>query len=429
MTKLNNNGLKKIVLIGASTRPLIASCLAGGCVPVAFDFFADWDGQQLIEGAGLAGASLTKIDRYADLLDRDLANLGDAVILAGGAELRPELVAAVGRQLPLLGAGENALAAIADPIRWLQLLKEAGYRVPESRRDFPVRSEGDWLVKQRGSCGGGGVRAVGGEIESSGGDCYFQKRIAGESFSAVLVSRCQGEGGQERTTFALGCTRQWLAADCDDGRPKHDEDWRAFAYRGSVGPIVISESAKQQVGRIANVLARAFSLAGVWGMDFILDADGQVWPVDLNPRITASAELFEAAIANSSCGFCGVVDLHLSACEFGGGREVKDFEMLAGEQIFGQGRESCETKRILFFDGPGIFEMDPSKFQLLSRLYVQDFFQGRQAGVSIADVPQVDDRIAPGRPLMTMRSRAKTEAEAVALLDQLVVNVRDCLQD
>ena len=300
--------------------------------------------------------------------------------------------------------------------------------MPESRRDLLVETEGDWLVKQRGSCGGGGVRAVGDEIESSGADCYFQQRIAGESFSAVLVSRRQGEGGVERTVL-LGCTRQWLAADFDDGRSKGRQGWRAFAYRGSVGPIAVAELVKHQIGQIANVLGREFSLAGVWGMDFILDADGQVWPVDLNPRITASAELFESAIANSSCGYCSVVDLHLSACDSGRVWGVKDFETLAGERIVGQGKESCEAKRILFFDGPGIFEMDPSKFQLLSRLYERDFFQGRSAGVSIADVPAVGDRIAPGRPLMTMRSRAHTEAAALVLLDQLLVDVRGCLQD
>ena len=428
MAELNNNGPKKIVLIGASTRPLIASCLAAGCVPVAFDFFADWDGQQLIQEAGCAGASLTKVERYADLVEYDWASLGDAAILSGGAELRPELVAAVGRQLPLLGAGENALAAVADPIRWLQVLEEARCRVPESRCDLPVGNEGDWLVKQRGSCGGSGVREVGNEIENSGADSYYQQRIAGESFSAVLISRCQGEGG-ERTTFVLGCTRQWLASDFDDGGSKRGQDWRAFAYRGSVGPIAVAESVKQQVGRIANVLALNFSLSGVWGMDLILDADGQVWPVDLNPRITASAELFESAIANSSCGFCSVVDLHLSACDSGRAWGVKDFETSAGERIVGQVKESCEAKRFLFFDGPGIFEMDQSKLQLSSRFYVHDFFQGRQAGVSIADVPQVGDQIAPGRPLMTMRSRAKTEAEAVVLLDELLVEVQGCLQD
>ena len=428
MTELNNNRPEKIVLIGASIRPLIASCLAGECVPVAFDFFADWDGQRLIREVGCAGASLAKIEGYADLLDYDLASLGDAAILAGGAELRPELVAAVGRQLPLLGTGENALTAIADPIRWLQVLKEAGCRVPESRRDLPVGSEGDWLVKQCGSCGGSGVREVGSEIENSGADCYYQKKIAGESFSAVLISRRQGEGGVERTIL-LGCTRQWLAADFDDGRSKRGQDWRAFAYHGSVGPIAISETVKQQVGRIANELAQKFSLAGMWGLDFILDVEGQVWPVDLNPRITASAELFETSIANSSCGFCSVVDLHLSACEYACGRSIKDFETLAGEGIVGQGKRCYEAKRFLFFDGPEVFEMDQAKFQLLSRLCVRDFFQARQAGVSIADVPAVGDRIAPGRPLMTIRSRAHTEAAALALLDQLVVNVRGCLQD
>ena len=427
MTELNNNRPEKIVLIGASIRPLIASCLAGECVPVAFDFFADWDGQRLIREVGCAGASLTKIEGYADLLDYDLASLGDAAILAGGAELRPELVAAVGRQLPLLGTGENALATIADPIEWLHVLKEAGCRVPESRRNLPVGSEGDWLVKQRGSCGGSGVRVVA-DADGLLGGCYYQKRIAGESFSAVLVSHCQGEGGVERT-FLLGCTRQWLAADFDGGRSKRDADWRAFAYRGSVGPIAVAESVKQQVGRIANELAREFSLAGVWGLDFVLDTDGQVWPVDLNPRITASAELFEAAIANSASGFHSVVDLHLSVCDSERGRGGKDFEILISELMVGQNNATCEAKRFLFFDGPGIFKMDQSKFKQLSRLYVRDFFQGSQVGVSIADIPEIGDQIAPGRPLMTMRSRAKTKAEAVVSLNDLLANVRACLQD
>ena len=432
MTKRKNNEQVKIVLIGASTRPLIASCLAGGYVPVAFDFFADWDGKRLIQEAECAGASLTKIERYADLLDYDLASLGDAAILAGGAELRPELVAAVGRQLPLLGAGKNALAAIADPIQWLQVLKETGYRAPESRRVLSVGSEGDWLLKQYGSCGGSGVRAITWETERLTADglrgaCYYQQRIAGESFSAALVSRCQGEGGEDRT-FLLGCTRQWLAGDFDVGR-SGDHDGRAFAYHGSVGPVPICESVERQIDRIANVLGRQFSLAGVWGLDFILDADGQVWPVDLNPRITASAELFEAAIANSASGFHSVVDLHLSVCDSERGRGGKDFEILISERMVGQNNATCEAKRFLFFDGPGIFKMDQSKFKQLSRLYVRDFFQGSQVGVSIADIPEIGDQIAPGRPLMTMRSRAKTKAEAVVWLNDLLVNVRACLQD
>lgn len=417
-----NGEPKKIVLIGASARPLIASCLRAGCVPVAFDFFADWDARRLVESADCVGASLTKIDGYGDLIGREMAGLGDAAILAGGAELRAELVVAVGRQLPLLGARAGALAAVADPIEWLQVLCDAGVRVPESVRELPADSRGDWLVKQRGACGGSGVRAI--ERQSEAvllGDCYYQKRICGESLSAVFVSRGlsnDSAGG----TFSLGCTRQWLAGDFGDRV-------RPFTYRGSVGPIVVGESVNQQLDRIANVLADAFSLVGVWGGDFVLDADGQVWLVDLNPRITASAELFETAVASSGSGFRSVVDLHWSACDSERGARAEEFAKLAKERSVGCGIEICEAKRIVFFDGPGVWEIDQASFKRLSRLYVADFFQSNQVGVSIADIPQVGDRIEAGRPLLTVRSRAKTEAAAVALLEELLVVVKACWRE
>ena len=114
----------KVVLIGASVRPLIASCLRAGYVPVAFDFFADWDGQQLLLQSGYANASLTKIERYEDLLELDFAKLGDVAILAGGAELQPELVTAVGEQLPLSGPSVQSLATISDPLQWLSRVKK-----------------------------------------------------------------------------------------------------------------------------------------------------------------------------------------------------------------------------------------------------------------------------------------------------------------
>lgn len=427
-----NDEPKKIVLIGASTRPLIASCLRAGCAPVAFDFFADWDGQRLIGESRCAGASLTKIDSYADLAERDLASLGDAVILAGGAELRSELVGVVGRQLPLLGSNPKSLAQIADPIQWLQVLQAAGCRVPQTSREMPGGNVGRWLVKQLGACGGGGVRAAEKEVESRGdrwlNDGYYQERVDGESLSAVLVSRCQGEGKVFKTCL-LGCTRQWLAGDFVEAGSAGGEAVRPFAYRGSVGPIAIPESVQQQVDRIANVLAEKFSLAGVWGLDFILDAQGQVWPVDLNPRITASAELFEAAIVKSLGDFRSVVDLHLSACDTECRRIAEAFDRLGDDRTVVGRAERCEAKRIVFFDGPGDLETDDVMFQQLLSLYQPEFFQNGQAGVSVADVPPLGDRIEAGRPLLTVRSRAKTEAAAVGLLDELFANVRACWRD
>ena len=450
----------KIVLIGASVRPLISSCLRAGCVPVAFDFFADWDGQQMIDESGCENASLTKIDRYENLLELDFASLGDAAILTGGAELRSELVKYVSEQIPLLGPDAESMAAISDPFNWLRVLHEAECRVPAMKIKLPLDYlTNDWLVKLRGNCGGSGVQVLdrkfqGFDVEGWVNDSYFQKRIPGQSMSVVLLSR-RSTTGLANTTFSLGYTRQWLAtdfadeADACDGRswcrqtsgrcPEVPRDLansassksltssqplnRPFAYHGSVGPLEVSESVQLQVERIANLLAQKYAMQGVWGVDFVLDAKGQVWPVDFNPRITASAELFEAAIARSKNKVRSLMDLHLLAC-CSTESDEEEFKKLAADRDAFSNEENCEAKRIVFLGSKPI-GIDKSKWEQLSRYYVPDFFQSNQTGVSIADVPPIGDRIEAGRPLLTIRSRAKTEAAALALLNELFAAVED----
>ena len=447
----------RIVIIGASVRPLIASCLSARCVPVAFDFFADWDGQQMIQASGCEHAILTKIDRYEDLLELDFSSLGDAVILSGGSELRSELVTVVSDCLPLLGPSARSLAAIADPLQWLQVLQDSGCRVPESRSELPTESladwlaesSTDWLAKQRGTCGGSGVRILEKELavdnaELKTNDSYFQKRIAGQAWSVVLASRHQ-ETSDGNTTFSLGYTQQWLGSWSRQTSGRGPEvpqvlanpaslksisallqDPRPFAYHGSIGPLTVSISVQKQVDRIAKVLAQKFSMQGVWGMDFVLDANGQVWPVDFNPRITASAELFESLFVGSKSKFRSVLDLHLAACQSMSVDDANAFEKLAADRATFSGG-LCEAKRIVFHLGPDPVKIDTEKWEQLSRYHVPNFFQGNQPGASIADVPRVGDQIETGRPLLTLRSRSKNEAAAIALLDDLFDAVQRCI--
>ena len=461
---MDSEGPMKIVLIGASVRSLIASCLQARCVPVAFDFFADWDAERLIQDSGYAGASLTKIDRYESLLDLDFSKLGDAAILAGGAELRLELVKVVSEQLPLLGPNAESLAAINDPMHWLQVLQTSGYQVPETRRKLTVDARpSDWLVKRSGTCGGSGVRFVDSDLKDfkfeSASDHFFQKRITGQSWSTVLVSQRRAKD-ESIATFSLGCTRQWLASDfadqfesCRLGVSRSPETLghgldvpeilatptnlkslaappdqnRSFVYRGSIGPLPFDKSMQLKIDRIANLLAERFSMQGAWGMDFILDKDGQVWPVDFNPRITASAELFESTIARSGNTFRSVVDLHLTACNAARTSDKNEFINLTDERTAVSNAEVCEAKRIVFFEGPDAVVIDDTKWKQLELLHAPCFFQSSQTGATIADVPRLGDRIEAGRPLLTIRSRAGSEGEARVLLDQLFHDVQACI--
>src|SRR5207249_9264748 len=65
-----------------------------------------------------------------------------------------------------------------------------------------------------------------------------------------------------------------------------------FHYCGSIGPLPLSESLWRKFWRIGTVLAKAFRLRGLFGVDCVL-RDGIPWPVEVNPRYPASVEVLE----------------------------------------------------------------------------------------------------------------------------------------
>ena len=80
------------------------------------------------------------------------------------------------------------------------------------------------------------------------------------------------------------------------------------------------------------MLAAEFDLVGLFGVDFIDDGE-QLWPIEINPRYTASVEILERA-----CRFSAVA-WHVAACR---------------EQIISAGELSpghaWHAKRILYTD-------------------------------------------------------------------------------
>ena len=53
--------------------------------------------------------------------------------------------------------------------------------------------------------------------------------------------------------------------------------------------------------RLGEVLASASGLMGWFGIDYVL-RDGEPWPVEVNPRYTASVESSRAGFGRALCG-------------------------------------------------------------------------------------------------------------------------------
>ncbi len=76
-----------------------------------------------------------------------------------------------------------------------------------------------------------------------------------------------------------------------------------FHYCGSIGPLAVNGALQQRIEQIGQVLVEQFGLRGLFGVDLIIDADGP-YPVEVNPRYTASMEVLEYATG------LRVMDLH-----------------------------------------------------------------------------------------------------------------------
>lgn len=307
-----------LLILGASARAAAFSALRTGFRPVCGDLFADAD--------LAAVCPVTAIERYpAELAEVASAAPAGAWLYTGGLENYPSLVDRISRPRELLGVGGDVLRRVRNPFLVAEALRRAGLFAPECRSnaaDLPT--DGSWLIKGRRSSGGGQVAAWrGGQILRPRSGWYFQRRIAGESQAAVFVAAA----GQARL---LGVTEQLLACESStenplplgDGRvraepseapphpgslPEGEGERDAFRYAGSLGPVPLMATQRQRFEQIGNALASEFDLAGLFGVDCIVAGD-EIWPVEVNPRYTASVEILERATRVSAIAW------HIAAC-------------------------------------------------------------------------------------------------------------------
>jgi predicted ATP-grasp superfamily ATP-dependent carboligase len=346
-----------VLILGASGRAAAASARRAGLVPQVVDLFADRD---------TAALALTRrIDAAA--FPSGLADLaGEAPpgpwIYTGGLENHPALIDRIARSRPLWGVSGRALRTVRDPFAVHEALRRAGLAGPEVRdRADGLPRDGSWLLKPRAGSGGAGVRPLDPTAEPDPLRHYLQRRVEGTSLGVLALAR-----GGEATL--LGVTRQRL------GRPDHP-----YAYAGSLGPWPLPAEVRRRVRRIAGVLASAFELRGLFGIDVVLQG-GEPWPVEVNPRYTASAEILELAT--------GRAFLADHARAFGAGVEGPPGAA---------GRRGWVGKAILYAARPCRF---PDA--IAWRPEAGSPFEWR----AIADVPRPGEKFEPGQPVLTVFARA-----------------------
>lgn len=293
----------RLLIVGASTRAAAWSAVRAGFRPTCADQFGDEDLRQVAE--------VIEATRNLPSFAVDVSKIvADAWMYVGGMENQPAVLTDIARLKPwvgrLLGCAPPLLSLIRDP-RALSLATSSmelptlrvvglGEAIPASltRRidaaDAIGRASlvrGDWITKRSHSAGGQHVwRIEPQQVDSQdwrsheGCHFYLQERAAGSPMSAVLIAKPQA-------VELVGCTEQFIG-DRVAGAPGE------FSYCGNIAPVEVVPAVKDTLVAVGEWFRERHGLRGLFGIDFCWDGR-HARLVEINPRYTASCELFELA--------------------------------------------------------------------------------------------------------------------------------------
>ena len=378
----------RIFVIGASVRAAVLALHGTLDAPVAADLFADCD--------TAAMAPFTKLGpNYEGAEDALRAAQPDAWFYTGGLENRPALIDRLAAIAPLWGNSGEVLRRVRDPRFLPSALAADGLRhLPIGMGTAGIPSDGSWLRKPVHSAGGGSIAPYRGcdhEL-SAARPWYYQQFLPGVPQSAVFVV-AQGEAR------LIGVTRQLIG-----------ESWtgaRDFWYCGSIGPQRTSFEAWTTWREIGQCLTRRGGLTGVFGVDAMVRGD-EIWPIEINPRLPASAEILDAARPRETMRH------FLSASREG--RFARDL------LISWVGLMPCWGKAIVFAEQPGVMPAGrPVLFE--EATHPED-----QLPI-LADLPAPGTPLRAGEPVLTVFAAGNKEIQVRRLLRRRCAEVKRWLSE
>jgi predicted ATP-grasp superfamily ATP-dependent carboligase len=356
-----------IILLGASTRAAAISARRAGWTPWCADLFADADLQRI--------ATVRKVsaEAYPQGLIEALVDAPQApVIYTGALENWPDLIAKIDR--PLWGNSPDVLRAIRSPSRWTQCLQSRGLPCPAIAE---VPTSGRWLLKPRKGASGFGIQEYSGQTFNRRTH-FLQERIDGVPCSAIFLAH-------EKSAILIGVTQQligtpWLNA-------------AGFHYAGNVGPLPLDAATASHWRAIGSALTESFHLRGLFGVDAIL-RDGVPWPVEINPRYTASVEVLER------CYRMPLLTLHRAVFTEA---TVPTFELPSTATIWGKAILYARETLTFPKHGPWLAALE----------------DGVDCDhVEYADIPHAGEIIEQGRPVLTLFAFGETVAECLGKLQE-----------
>ncbi len=264
-----------LLAVGYAARSLVRSALAAGIDTGCIDAFADRDTIER-EPRPAWHAVLHPFDPTRLPA---LAPPSRALAWTSNLENHPGALSALAEGRELIG-NDAAVLELVRHAEWLeQVLSGAGLPFAATALATTAASHDAWMIKPRASGGGHGVRRLAAGA-AAGTDEYLQQRIDGIAGSLLFFA-------DGHDVAPVGVTRQLVGEDAFGAR--------GYAWCGNLagtGVLPRQEEVFESAVAAATVISAASGLRGLNGIDFIA-RDGEAVVIEVNPRWTASVELFE----------------------------------------------------------------------------------------------------------------------------------------
>ena len=265
-----------MVSTSQADRAAAFSAARAGYDPYWIDQFGD---QDLV--AAFPGAAVAAEDYPHGIIEKLDEVPAMPWLYTGAMENHLHLFDRISKTHSLLGNDKQICQNVRDPEQLGNCWKDAGIICPEVSTSVENVSTGkSYLLKPVRSGGGLGIKVYDCTEPVPSGH-YLQEMVEGENQSAVFL-------GNSKSAFLAGVTRQLIGVTSLNAAP--------FAYCGSVGPLQPDANETAQWRKIGNALVEKFGLIGLFGVDAVNRA-GNVIPIEVNPRYTASVEVIEQATA------------------------------------------------------------------------------------------------------------------------------------
>jgi predicted ATP-grasp superfamily ATP-dependent carboligase len=258
----------------------VQAAAAAGYEVIALDAFADRDTMQAASSLHALKYSEGGFDAHQ--LEEILQSIAQAspcgLAYGSGFEVQPALLGMVETYMPLIGNSVRVVRNMKRAITFFALLDVLNISHPavslQQMRQQDLCS-GAWLSKRNGGSGGTHIRKASTSEPLEPGR-YYQQEIQGIPVSLLFAA-------DGMTIKEIGFNQQWLAPT----------PLMPYRYGGAVSRAELPPAIKQQLLEAAQKLTSAVGLRGLNSLDAMMAGD-RIWVLELNPRLTATFDLYPA---------------------------------------------------------------------------------------------------------------------------------------